>query len=471
MIGRHAVLYTGSRLAEAVVRLCSTAAFTRLIDASEFGAYLLILSVALILYGLCGQWTATTFFAQYTEDDAAQHVTTLAFLALIGVSFSGLLLVLNSLLGLFRIPALPVFLFICSLAVLEVGLVVARTRLQVEVVTLSTFLGAVLCFVLGVAALRLFGTATALAVALALGNAVSALPALIKLRPLLTPLAGWTVPFRYVKYGWPLTVAFGLTALGQQIDRLLLASILGTAALGAYGAIANIVLQGFSVVGNAVSLSLVSIAKQATQRGQEVEARKILESAFKALTALTVFGFAFALEFRGLLPYAVGPGFRDTASALIPYIAFGGVFFVFRSFYFGQAIYFTSSSRPELLTSLAFLVCVAALTLVLTPRFGVYGAAVAVICGHVIACVLIVLVTRSQYAMPFPAASAAGILAWAGGFLIAAQIADRWGGLGGAAGTALGLILFLLVSLYVVWRFNIVEMREMLERRMRAATS
>ena len=58
--------------------------------------------------------------------------------------------------------------------------------------------------------------------------------------------------FHIVTYGWPLLLSFGVTAVGQSIDRLLLAHYLGPATLGPYGVVADMLRQSFTVLGDAI---------------------------------------------------------------------------------------------------------------------------------------------------------------------------------------------------------------------------
>ncbi len=100
-----------------------------------------------------------------------------------------------------------------------------------------------------------------------------------------------------VSYGWPLLLSFGVTAVGQSIDRLLLAHYLGMATLGPYGVVADVLRQSFTVLGEAIILSLVTVAKTQANDGDAAGAAQTLQKAFNACLAAATFGAAFFIVF------------------------------------------------------------------------------------------------------------------------------------------------------------------------------
>ncbi len=181
-----------------------------------------------------------------------------------------------------------------------------------------------------------------------------------------------------VSYGWPLFLSFGVTAVGQSIDRLLLAHYLGVAVLGPYGVVADILRQSFTVLGEAIILSLVTVAKQHANAGDRDATDKTLLTAFNACLAAATLGAAFFVVFGDVVLGALlKPEFVAPTRGLLPLFAVGFAFMVMRSFYFGQVIYFSNASFLELVVSLLALVASMALSLTLVPDLGVRGAAIA----------------------------------------------------------------------------------------------
>ena len=302
------------------------------------------------------------------------------------------------------------------------------------------------------------GGALALAIGLAVANIVAALPALVRLAPCLAEPSDRAGLRAFLDYGWPLVIAFGVTALGQNVDRLLLAHVVGIAELGSYGATSDFLKQSFGVIGEAIALAVVSIAKDAAIRGDETTARRTLEDAFRALAATVSLGAVFIVTFADELVQVVfGPDFRGTARALVPPLIIANGVLIFRAFYFGQSIYFGQSSRNAVIAAALMLSVTGGLAVLLIPGYGIFGAAWAATGGQIAACSVFIL---ARPRMPVPFASLAGIVATAALVLLADVILDDVAALGTATRIAAKLAIFVLAGTFVIWRFNILGLRD-----------
>ncbi len=250
---------------------------------------------------------------------------------------------------------------------------------------------AVLMLVLGGAVLKATGDPVDLAVAIAAANALGAIPALIVVGPLMRGRGSRAEAMRLLGYGWPLVLSFATAALAQSLDRLIIAQTVGPAGLGAYGAIADFLRQSFIVFGEALALSLISIAKRDARIGGMAAASPVLCDAARAMTAIAAFGAVFFLCFDELVvTILLGPGYRAEARSLAPVLVLASILMMFRSYYFGQVIYFTKTSRLEAGAAFATLVTVAAISLLLIPRLGAMGAALAFAGGQAAACLVLI---------------------------------------------------------------------------------
>jgi O-antigen/teichoic acid export membrane protein len=204
-----------------------------------------------------------------------------------------------------------------------------------------------------------------------------------------------------VSYGWPLLLSFGVTAVGQSIDRLLLAHYLGMATLGPYGVVADVLRQSFTVLGEAIILSLVTVAKTQANRGDADGAGQTLQKAFNACLAAATFGAAFFIVFGdAVLRVVLQPEFIAPTRDLIPIFAIAFAFMTMRNFYFAQVIYFTNASYLELVVALLFLVISTVLSVLLVPVYGPHGAATALMVACIVACLAFMVLGRRWYRMP-----------------------------------------------------------------------
>ena len=472
MITHHTAIYVGSRGFAAAINLGSVAVFTRLAPPESYGTYLYILSWSLVLYGATCQWPKFAFFALYDEaSEGAQVGTVLRILlctltlAAVGSALAVALHIVSP-----RIAAAIVALAFGT-TLFEGATEIARTRLKAAAVAMSVILRGILMLGLGGAVLTVSGDAMHLSLAVAAAYALSSIPAAATVVPLMPGRGSRAEALRLIAYGWPLVLSFGIAALAQVVDRLIIVKTIGPEHLGAYGAIADFLKQSFVVFGEALALSLISIAKREARAGGMEAATAVLCDAARAMAAVAAFGAAFYLNFDGIVvSILLGPDYRDQARALAPVLILASVLMMFRAYYFGQIIYFTDSSRLEAVASTATLATVTVLSLALIPHLGVAGAAIAFAAGQAAACLVFVLGANRRGsglpAMPLPLADVAGIaaIALATGLVPAAL---SW--LPGGEGAPIQILRFIILTLgflAAVWRYDVVGVAGVVRHRL-----
>ena len=208
MIKRHTLLYLASRLSAAAANLASVAVFTRLAASHVYGGQLLVSSWAFVVFGFSGQWLGASFFAVQEPAALPSQVAALGRLAFAALGASGLAVAAVAAAGGCEAPfAGIVFLTIAGLLLFVTATEVERTLLRAERVSLMYLLRAALILGLGSAVLLSGGDALGLAAALAVANVVAALPALVRLAPLLAGPPDRAPGVRFLRYGWPRTAA------------------------------------------------------------------------------------------------------------------------------------------------------------------------------------------------------------------------------------------------------------------------
>ncbi|SFG98118.1 lipopolysaccharide biosynthesis protein [Methylobacterium gossipiicola] len=467
MIARHTLTYVGSRGVAAALNMASLAVFTRLAPAEAYGGYLLILSWALVLYGATCQWPKFSFFALYEEARAADQIGTVIRLLAAMIGLAGLAAALGAWLGIVAPPAAGAILAaVIGMMVFEGACEIARTRLEAGAVAMAIVLRAVLVLGLGIGVLLWTGRAVDLLLATALANILAALPPLRAIGVLLCGRGSWTEARRLLTYGWPLILSFAAAALAQTIDRLIIGQSVGVAELGAYGAFSDFLRQSFVVFGDSIALALVSIAKREARVGGMEAARPVLEGAARLLAVIAAFGGVFFLAFDDLVvTVLLGPDYRTAALTVAPMLIAASIFLMLRSYYFGQIIYFSASSRLDAVASLTLLVAIAGLSAILIPPYGIAGAAAAVVLGQALACLVFMIGDRTGIRMPVPWRDVAEIGATALGCWIVV-IAIEASTAGRTAPTVILELVVLLCGIgAMAWRFDILGVASMVRRR------
>jgi O-antigen/teichoic acid export membrane protein len=402
MLNTSGLLYLSARALSAAGNLLAVAIFSRMAGPAEYGHYVLIFAWSLIVYGFGAQWMRFAYFGVYHSQRFAEYVASLARLLGVGVAIVALVLTALGVFGFFEPTFLiAVFALVCGMTLYESAFEVARTMLNVRGAALSMILRTVLTVAFGTASLSYGGGARGLAIAIAIAHVIAAVPALATFSNIRFSNYSRAASLHIVSYGWPLLLSFGVTAVGQSIDRLLLAHYLGAATLGPYGVVADVLRQSFTVMGEAIILSLVTVAKQQSNEGNVDAANRTLDKAFKACLAAATFGTAFFIVFGDfVLQEVLKPEFIAPTRGLIPIFAIAFAFTTMRNFYFAQVIYFTKASYLELVVSLFFLVVSASLSVVLVPTYGAHGAAVALMIASILSCLAFMVLGRRWYRLP-----------------------------------------------------------------------
>lgn len=306
MLNTSGLLYLSARAVSAAGNLLAVAIFSRMAGPSEYGHYVLIFAWSLIVYGFGAQWMRFAYFGVYHPDRFGEYAASLARLLAAGIGLVALVLAALGLFGLFE-PSflLAVFGLVCGMTLDEAAFEVARTLQNVRGASLSMILRTVLMIAFGSSSLYFGGGARGLAIAIAIAHVAAAGPALATISHIRLSHFSRAASLHIVSYGWPLLLSFGVTAVGQSMDRLLLAHYVGLATLGPYGVVADVLRQSFTVVGEAVILSLVTVAKQQSNLGHAEAAQQTLQKAFNACLGAATFGAAFFIVFGEVVLQAV----------------------------------------------------------------------------------------------------------------------------------------------------------------------
>lgn len=401
---KNLLVFLGSRIGAASLNLLSVAIFTRLGGVDIYGSYLLVFAWAFVLHGVASNWINEAFFARYQEGSVDRYLSTAFGLKMLSlvllVAPLGLLAWQGALDGWF---AFALALMTAGIALHIFAIEASRTRMHAGLSAAVALSRSVLMVVAGTLALLYWQQPMALSIAVAGSYALSALPLLVIYRGHLFRHFRRDTAMELLRFGWPLLLAGGTWALAQNIDRIALGYFHGPASVGPYGAMADFLKQGFFVFGEVVALSLITHAKRAVTDGREREAREALREAMRTITMITVFGSILVLELQDkIIALFFGVEFHATAKELLPLLLLASSILVFRTYYFGQVVYFLSSGLLQAYASGAQLLVTLAAVFLLVPTHGVHGAAIALIVGQATSCAVVALWPNAGYRLPIP---------------------------------------------------------------------
>lgn len=461
------VYYLGSKVLAAVLNLLTMALFVRIGGAETYGGYVLLLAWAYMLYGITMQWLRFSFFACFDGEGGANLTATYLWSLVIG--FTGLLAGAIAVTSLGFISwkfAVGLIALIFGLASYDALSEVARTQLRARDVALGVMARAVLMLAFGVAALSFDATPFLLAVAVGVAHIGAAL---VLLMSSIVPSGGqWSKGsfYKLWRYGYPLVPAFSLDSVGLQTDRLLLARFSTLDMVGTYGAAADFIRQTMIVVAEAIAGAYISVARADAKEGRIAQAAAVLGHAFLAYTALTAFAAVVILRFdRLVFDTLFGAELGAAIEPAVVFIVASNVAGIFRSYYFGQALYLTKSSHILLVSNLAHLLMVASSGLILVPSYGISGAAGAMFLGHVSGCAVCIYSWRDHFVLKLPYAKALAIAAMAAGAYLVTGYVEISLAPAALAIVVNGLII-LGVAIVAARMFNVLSFNELSAKAM-----
>ena len=452
-------VYLVSKIASAVVTVLSIALFTRLVSQETYGQYLVGFAFAFILYSTTAQWIVSAHFGTQSPKEAGP-------VAAGAVGFSGLSLLVGLLLlggatatGLIGADiALPTGILLLGFTVYFLANELGRAQLLVGPVTLAATMRSVGTLVLGGLALWQFKSAAALLIAVGLAHIVAGVPICISLyRGVWKGGIVWperSIYSRLWRYGWPLILAGGAASVAASIDRLLLEHFYGPALVGPYGATLDFIKQSFVIVGETVAVSYVSRAKYLHGDALHDRARASLRQAFVTAAFLAAFGILFYLLLGDKIFGVLLHGDYQAATPLVPLLAIANSCLLLRSYYFAQTIYFTSSVRLELISTVVALVVSFVFSWWLIPIYSIAGAALAYTIAQFAALGVFLASAQTRKLMPVDAPRLLSLLLVAGLTLGLGEALKQV--LGGAAFAA-NLVLLTAVSAILLVRWDMFD--------------
>jgi PST family polysaccharide transporter len=219
-----------------------------------------------------------------------------------------------------------------------------------------------------------FAFATMVAVEVVLGGAFLAL----SYRRFGNGSISWTLDLplarRILAESWPLVLASSMSLLNMRIDQVFLGKMMDNSTVGFYSAavrIAEIWLLVPAVFGQVLFPVIVS----AKEKGEEEYRRRIFQI-FRIMLALTIpVALGISVFADEIIALVYGPGFAGAGSILSIQIWTGAPSLFL--FVFGQVFYVEKMVRTHLYAAVFQPISNICLNLLLIPRFGAQGAAVA----------------------------------------------------------------------------------------------
>jgi O-antigen/teichoic acid export membrane protein len=400
---RQTFQYSIASVVSAVIGLLSAICFTRLLPPEEYGIYVVGLSTAGVVSAVLFTWVRVSALRFQSEGGAVDIRKTGLAAYLLAVLASPLALVGATLASQVSLERnLAALGFALGLGLFELGQELLKARLQSRAFMAASITRACLAFVLCLAAAMLGGGGFGQLMMVALAYVLTA-----------TLFAGaiWRGPLapvnvaalkNFARFGVPLTISGFVFAIHAALDRMLVFHLLGDAAAGHYGASADLVRQIILIPATGIASATIPLAVRAFASDGAASARRHLESSFEILLAAllpAVVGFAMTSNFvAGVI---LGPEYTETATQILPILVFGWLFQSITQSYVHVSFHLAKKPAMITLQGSAMLIVNLLTMTVLISRFGLVGAAAAMVVTEMFGTLFGWALARRAFPLPF----------------------------------------------------------------------
>ena len=207
----------------------------------------------------------------------------------------------------------------------------------------------------------------------------------------------------YATYGLPVSMSLILSLVLATTDRFLLAAYLNETSVGVYHAGYSLANRTLDVMFIWLGMAGGPAAIAAFERGGHAALKVAAREQASFMLALTVPAAAgLALVARPLADFMVGPGLREGAAHVTPWIAASALLSGLTTYYFHTAFTLARRTRLLLLAMAAPALSNLLLNWILIPRFGLDGALWATLASYGLGLIASLGLGRRALALPIP---------------------------------------------------------------------
>ena len=408
MLFTHSLHYFLMKGAAGLVGLFTIIIFTRLLSPNDYGIYAILLSGISICHAIFFYWLSLSLGRFYVREKAqlGQLISTIGYGFFLASLFSLLVWGLGVLFfqdiswlkWLFFLPPLVI-----SYSWFELNLRIANVNIDPAMYGYISFAKASLGLLIGSLLYFYFGLN-----GLFSGIVLSAFVAPLfwmrgTWKMLHINLIDYKVFKRFLSYGLPLAITISLTLVVDSSDRFLIAAMIGEEQAGLYSASYHLVVQTMGFVAAAIYLAAFPMLVRDIETKNSGNIKLGLSQYITLLIAVIVPLLVIFIALSGNISIAVfGRPFRDSATLLMPIIAFGIFASIFKIYFFDLIFQLNHKTLiqiwPALLTALVNII----LNVFWIPRYGPMGAAYATLVAFLIGLVVSGIMANRILVMSHP---------------------------------------------------------------------
>ena len=427
MLFRQSMIYALGNATQAALAIFLIWVYTRVMSADEFGTYAFVLTNVQFAYQLVMNWVCVSFVRLYhkvsdKEVLLGSYLGLFCVITLLGLIATLALLPFLQSREQAELATLGYFLFV-AMTWMELNMRLFQARLQAGRQARARILRSVVTAVLG-ASLTWYGWGPQGAlIGGIVGMAFVGLPQSMKDWKNLPFGGNQSVRAEVWQFGAPLAVSFAIGAASVFAGRYFVVALEGAAVLGAYVLCNEIATRITTLSLSPIGAASASITFfELKEKGQDAVRDRLRYTCLMMLGVVIPGAVGLAIVSADVAVTLVGPEFRADTALILPIIGFAIFAQRFRGEYLDQALHLGLRSDRLLWSSIGTLFVSLVLNYLLVSTYGLIGAAYAALLVSAAGIVLVTLLGRTAFPLPFPmfevgkivvatAAMAAGILA------------------------------------------------------------
>lgn len=411
MLIKHSAIYFFAKVAPAVLSIVGVMIYTRLVSPDEYGLFSLITVITGLINIFFFQWIRSSLIRFYNNRESINsfmgsilksHIVTLGLLGLPTLIIA----------VIFHFRSLDIryvfigYIIMILLSIFELLIVYFRINLKPSIVANVNIVKSLIVIIIS-SLLIYFGMG---AIGLLLGTMIGTLVGVIlyvknvdkNISKKFSLTSNWETQKRFLKYGLPITFSFGLSVVMQNIDKIMISTMLGLEANGNYAVSFDLLHNLIYMLMTSLSLASFPLVLKVIKNDGEKAGKKQFKDYTKILLFISIpacFGLATILdEFTNIV---IGNEYTISKKLMI-LIIIASLFHGLKSHYFDLALQISTKTSYFFVPAFLAVILNILLNIYMLRKYGIEGAAFATTIAFIVATVISYLYSRKSYNVPIP---------------------------------------------------------------------
>lgn len=411
MLIKHSIIYFFGKVAPALLSIVGVMIYTRLVTPVEYGLFSLVTVIAGLINIFFFQWIRSSFIRFYNDRGSIDsfmgsilksHIITLVIL--------GIPTIITAVIFYFKSLDIRYvfigYILVILLSAFEMLIIYFRTKLKPTIVANVNVTKSLIVIIISTILIYLGLGSIGLFVGLSFGTFFGILLYVKKIdnnnKREFSIKSDRNTQITLLKYGLPITLSFALSVAMQNIDKVMISSILGLEANGNYAVSYDLIHNLIYMIMTSLSLASFPLILKVIKKDGEKAGKKEFANYTKLLLFISIpacFGLASIInEFTSII---IGNEYSISGN-LMNLIIVASLFHGLKSHYFDLTLQISGKTSHFFIPSFIAIILNIVLNIYMLKKYGIEGAALATAVSFLIAMLISSLYSIRNYKVPIP---------------------------------------------------------------------